>query len=465
MAIQIIREVTTDVVKRNVTKVVHAKQNDVNSRFLNVRIQEDGADIAVDSTSTVMLNVQRPDKSSNMFYGTVNEDGTVRVPLTSWMLEIEGTLLCDVSIIVEGDTVTKLTTMQFNIYVEAAVISDGSFVETEEYSVIVDLLDRVTEASRMALDAAMNAEYLSSRCEKVVEEAEVALEDLVAGGHVEALKELNKGNKFSVWVGTRAEYDLLSTEEKQNLFAILTDDTSKEDIYNIIHSIEQSITGGRANALSLEGGISIESGDLNNYFQVGNYYIGSINYVQNIQNMPPVQTAGVLKVISGTGFVPDATTWFCVIQIFIAHHDGSIFIRQMTHSSSGNTWTEWRELATASANTKKMSDVLIYLDDRVDHTDVKDRVYLNFRHTVENLAVSSISSMSQFKDFILDYCKAGAFYPVTGGKGLVTFMAITRTTANEIYLINMTTSKIEWAPIDDIITGNPLVYSEIKNYY
>lgn len=148
MAIQIIREVSADVIKRGATKTVYAKQNDLNSRFMNVRIQEEGKDIVIDPGLTVMLNVERPDKSENMFYGTVNADGTVKVPLTTWMLELAGTLVCDVSIVSEDPTAAKLTTMSFNIYVEEAVVSDESITETTEYSVIVNLLNRVEEAER-----------------------------------------------------------------------------------------------------------------------------------------------------------------------------------------------------------------------------------------------------------------------------------------------------------------------------
>lgn len=143
MAIQIVREITADVVKRGSTRTVYAKQNDVNSRFLNIRIQEDGKDIKVESTSTVMLNVERPDKEENIFFGTVNDDGTVKVPLTTWMLEQSGTLVCDVSIVSEDVTVAKLTTMQFSIQVEAAVVTDGDIEESEEYSVVVEILNRM----------------------------------------------------------------------------------------------------------------------------------------------------------------------------------------------------------------------------------------------------------------------------------------------------------------------------------
>jgi hypothetical protein len=145
---------------------VYAKQNDLNSRFLKIRIQEGGKDITVDPTSRVILNVERPDHSEDMFYCSVNSDGTVKVLLNSWMLELAGGLSCDISVIKQEPSELKYTTMKFNIFVEDAAVSDDKMVETEEYSVIVDLLTRATtkeplaeEAAKRAEDAAIRAEY------------------------------------------------------------------------------------------------------------------------------------------------------------------------------------------------------------------------------------------------------------------------------------------------------------------
>ena len=177
MAIKIIREVNADVVKRGSTRAVYAKQHDVNSRFLNVRIQEDGKDIIVAPHLKVLLNVERSDHIESMFYGTVNEDGTVQVPLTTWMLELAGTLVCDISIVSEDPTVAKLTTMQFNIYVESAVVSDESFVDNTEYSVIVDLLKKTADA----LDAAEKTELKASDALTAATAAQEAAEGIRDG--------------------------------------------------------------------------------------------------------------------------------------------------------------------------------------------------------------------------------------------------------------------------------------------
>ena len=131
MAIQIIREVIADVVKRGATKVIYAKQHDFNSRFLKIRIQVDGVDFDVKPTSRATLNVSRPDKSTKKIGGSVNSDGTVTIPMDSWMLDLAGTIQCDVSVVEEeGTTVSKLTTMKFSIRVEEEVVCDDSCVTT-----------------------------------------------------------------------------------------------------------------------------------------------------------------------------------------------------------------------------------------------------------------------------------------------------------------------------------------------
>ena len=169
MAIQVVRELTADVIKRGSTRNVYAKQHDYNSRFLNVRVQEDGKDIVVKPTSTVILNVKRSDQASNMFYGTVNTDGTVRVPLTSWILEVAGSHTCDISIISEDPAVAKLTTMQFSIYVEDAVVCDENIPESTEYSVIIDLLTRTEEAAKEAEAAKKDAEASAKAAKEAAE--------------------------------------------------------------------------------------------------------------------------------------------------------------------------------------------------------------------------------------------------------------------------------------------------------
>ena len=199
--LEIVREVVADVTTRSTNKLVVAKQNDAGSRFLNVRIRDGGKSLDMPSNSIVILNVQRPDSSSGTFYGSVNEVGTVKVELNSWILEQAGTLACDISVVDENST--KLTTMTFYVEVEAAVCSDNYIVETEEYSVIVDLLNRTTAAEESARQTAESARQTAESARQTAESAEQVKEACE-----EATKAANEAAEFAISsVGKDIVYD------------------------------------------------------------------------------------------------------------------------------------------------------------------------------------------------------------------------------------------------------------------
>ena len=170
--LQVTREVVTDVVNRSTSKLVTAKQNDDGSRFLNVRIQNGGKDVNIDSTATVLFNVKRPDDSTGTLYGSVNDDGTVRIELTAWVLEHPGKISCDISIISKESA--KLTTMTFYIEIEPAVCCDEDIVDAEEYSVLVDLISQTQQACDVANEAAETAEQAMQRVEEGMADGSLA---------------------------------------------------------------------------------------------------------------------------------------------------------------------------------------------------------------------------------------------------------------------------------------------------
>lgn len=62
--------------------------------------------------------------------------------------------------------------------------------------------------------------------------------DFVSGGYVEALKELNAGDKFRFWVGTQAEYDALEKKPNDTL-CLITDDATNGEIASAINEINE----------------------------------------------------------------------------------------------------------------------------------------------------------------------------------------------------------------------------------
>lgn len=60
-------------------------------------------------------------------------------------------------------------------------------------------------------------------------------------GFVQTVKTIN-GHALKLFVGTQAEYDELTAAQKENLFAIITNDTTKEGFSNAIETLRADLT-------------------------------------------------------------------------------------------------------------------------------------------------------------------------------------------------------------------------------
>ena len=114
--------IALDVCDKSEFLTLFAKQGDSRSRFVRVSLMANGLPLLVPLESVVMMNAVRIDNASKAFAGVVNEDGTVTVPITNWMLAISDVVLCDVSVVSSDE---KLTTFSFAISVESATY-DGT---------------------------------------------------------------------------------------------------------------------------------------------------------------------------------------------------------------------------------------------------------------------------------------------------------------------------------------------------
>lgn len=240
--IEIIKELKIEVSKPNIFQAIVAKQYDMNTRFIKATLV-DGSDVIYipndpDRSVKVVINAERPDGQSKGFDGEVNDDGTVTVPLHSWMLELEGTVICDISVIdTEADDNKKLTTTSFTLLVEKAAYGGGDVTNDPQYDVLVTLLETCQDASAAAeealnksneaLEKSASADAKYDACVEATENANNVLQDIKKGGYIESLKELNVGEKFTVWVGTQAEYEALA-EHIPNCLYLIEDDDSLE---------------------------------------------------------------------------------------------------------------------------------------------------------------------------------------------------------------------------------------------
>ena len=141
---QIISKISLNVDKPNLIQAIVAKQYDSKSRFLQVTLIHEGEKIEIAPTSTVTINAKRKDGSEKSFAGETNNDGTATVPLTYWMLEIEGEVWCDVSV-VDTDG-RKLSSTKFILEVEKASYSDSEISQDDNYGILVKLIEDVNKA-------------------------------------------------------------------------------------------------------------------------------------------------------------------------------------------------------------------------------------------------------------------------------------------------------------------------------
>lgn len=172
-----IKEIVLDVSKPKALKAIVAKQNDVNSRFIKATLTNSGQVIPIDTGSTITFNVERPDGEVKALIGTLNEDGTVTVPLTQWVLELEGIVRCEISVI---DTDSKLTTLSFVISVEENLYNTEDLIQDENYDLLVTLINRSTQAANACGEAATNANGAADNANQAAENANSAVGNIRA---------------------------------------------------------------------------------------------------------------------------------------------------------------------------------------------------------------------------------------------------------------------------------------------
>jgi hypothetical protein len=233
--IEIIKELQIEVSKPNVFQAIVAKQYDMNTRFLKVTFVDNKEKISINHSETVsvIINALRPDGQSKGFDGEINNDGTVTVPLHSWMLELVGTVVCDISVI---DTATKdnkrLTTTSFTLYVEQAAWGGEGVTSDPQYDILIQLVNDCATARANADIALEKSAEADAKYDACVEATERANQIINSSGILEKVKEQNTQGHIKFWVGTQEEYDNLEQMEG-NCLHIITDDKTIEDLEDV----------------------------------------------------------------------------------------------------------------------------------------------------------------------------------------------------------------------------------------
>ena len=184
----VVKKLTIDVAKKNKTQKIIAKQYDNKSRFINATITNEGEKLTIGSDKRVLINALREDENSKSFEGSVLEDGTVLVPITYWMLENEGLVECDISII--GSEEESLTTTVFYINVEAASRSNDDISEDENSDILLSLIksvnnikaEEVNSATKQWLDEHPDATTTVKNGSIVLEKFHDSTKEWIRGG-------------------------------------------------------------------------------------------------------------------------------------------------------------------------------------------------------------------------------------------------------------------------------------------
>ena len=205
---QIIREISVDVAKENNFQAIIAKQYDSQSRFLRVTLTNEGKPLTIETSSVVTINALREDGKAEAFFGSVNEDGTVTVPLSNWMLELDGLVRCDITVVdIES---RKLTSTMFSLSVEESAYGGSYISDNPNYDLLITLLtecstakENCEDAIEAAVIATENAENATANANNAATAASNAISTIYDSNNL--LLKLNRDGSLSL--------DLINTEE------------------------------------------------------------------------------------------------------------------------------------------------------------------------------------------------------------------------------------------------------------
>lgn len=142
-------------VNEQITDIVTAKQNDANSRFLDVFLYDAGKPIDL-TGNEVRIYMRKPDKTEIFNNGEITDAaaGRCQFELTSQALAAYGVLFAEISI--WKDNVEILTTQTFHIFIAESIRDDASIESSNEYGALVVLFQNLYEAWDLMQDMTSN---------------------------------------------------------------------------------------------------------------------------------------------------------------------------------------------------------------------------------------------------------------------------------------------------------------------
>jgi hypothetical protein len=253
----LVANLTLDTYQKNNIPPLVIPQGDYGARVIRVRITEQGRPVTVTTSEAASIVAERiGDGESKAFSGTVNEDGTINVPVTQWMLDLpDDDVICHV--VITGNDYQYSTT-EFLIEPKQKANPTEIAKDDPRQDIVTEIL--ANESARQAAEATRRAnETGRESAEDAREEAESKrLQD-------EEIRTANEALRVTAESEREAAEDQRAAAESER--AISEAGRKKE-----IETLDQRITKTEKRLTNIEQGVMADS------FEVDD----SVSYVKDV---------------------------------------------------------------------------------------------------------------------------------------------------------------------------------------
>ncbi len=142
-------------VKREIVDIITAKQNDTNSRYLDVYLYDDGTPLDL-TGQEVRIYMKKPDGKEIFNDGEITEpkNGRCQFLLSTEALKTYGVLEAEISIWENNTEI--VTTQTFHIFVTESLRTSGSVESSNEYGALVVLFQNLYQALDLMTEMGQN---------------------------------------------------------------------------------------------------------------------------------------------------------------------------------------------------------------------------------------------------------------------------------------------------------------------
>lgn len=169
----------------SLTKIIPAQKGDVNSRYFSVTLYDDRGTVSLRNYNKVVLNATLPDGTLQFAEGALDKTNNLAIcKIAGSMLTQVGKVSCDILLTGSDATgaVTALTSQTFYVIVSKSQAEDDSIEGSNDYSLLVQLLNEVSELEEnveTAEEGRVTAEQeRADKCEVLISNLEDALENV-----------------------------------------------------------------------------------------------------------------------------------------------------------------------------------------------------------------------------------------------------------------------------------------------